>query len=173
MKAAHRNIKPCCKLSYYSRVLNNGTCTIIFFQPNFPYVRSLLGTVWLLLWANCLSCTFILNCTINRFKHFFSNCLNTKKNKNIKFVIISEVVRFHTIWRKMTFTISVMILKSESPGYHFTENTLLHKSYFSVFAYWTGTIKWASSSNRVELCINLSLITSAESCLIIFCIFWC
>ena len=104
MKAAHRNIKPCCKLSYYSRVLNNRTCTIIFFQPNFPYVRSLLGTVRLLLWTNFLSCTFILNCTINHLEHFFSNCFNKKKQKT-KFVIICEVVRFHTIWRKMTFTI--------------------------------------------------------------------
>ena len=30
---------------------------------------------------------------------------------------------------------SVMILKSVSLGYHFNKNTLLHKSYFSVFAY--------------------------------------
>ena len=41
---------------------------------------------------------------------------------------------------------SVMILKSVSPGYHFNKNTLLRKSYFSVFAYWTSTIKWTSSS---------------------------
>ena len=30
---------------------------------------------------------------------------------------------------------SVMILKSVSLGYHFNKNALLHKSYFSVFAY--------------------------------------
>ena len=106
MKAAHRNIKSCCKLPYYSRVLNNRTCKIIFLQPNFPYVRSLLATVrLLLLWTNFLSWTFILNCTINHFEHFFSNCFN--KRKHIKFVIICEVVRFHTIWRKMTFTIQL------------------------------------------------------------------
>ena len=56
---------------------------------------------------------------------------------------------------------SVMILKSVGPGYHFNKNTLLRKSYFSVFAYWTSTIKWPSSSNRVERCINSSVITSA------------
>ena len=80
MKAAHRNTKPCCKSPYYSRVLNNRTCTIIFFQLNVPYVRSLLGTVRLLLWTNFVSCTFILSRTINHFEHFFSNCFNKKKN---------------------------------------------------------------------------------------------
>ena len=65
---------------------------------------------------------------------------------------------------------SVMILKSVSPGYHFNKNALSYRSYISVFAYWTSTSKWASSfsSNRVERCINSSLITSALSSLSIF-----
>ena len=154
MKVAYRNIKPCCKLSYYSRVLNNRT--IIFFQPNFPYVMSLLGTVRLLLRTNFLSCTFILNCTINHLEHFFSNCLNKKKKKHY---LWGREVR-HNL-NENDIHSSVMILKSVSSGYNFNNNTLLRKSYFSVFAYWTSTIKWASSSNRVERCINSSVITSA------------
>ena len=80
--AAHHNIKPCCcKLPYYCRVLNNRTCTPIFFQPNFRYVRFLLGIVRLLLWTNFLSCTFILNCMVNHFEHFISNSFNNNNKK--------------------------------------------------------------------------------------------
>ena len=80
MKAAHRNIKPCCKLPYYSRVLDNCICTIIFSLPISTYLQSLLSTVRLLLWiTNFLSCAFIFNCTINHFEHFFSTIsINTK-----------------------------------------------------------------------------------------------
>ena len=158
-KAAHRNTEPCRKLPYYSRVLNNCTCAIVFFQLNVPYVRSLLGTERLLLWTNFLSCTFILNSMINHSEHFFSNCSNKRKTKTLNLLL------FVRLWGSTQFEgndihYSVMILKSVSPGYHFNKNTLLHKSYFSVFAYWTSSIKWASS-NRVEHCINSSQITSA------------
>ena len=102
VKAAHRNIKLCCKLPYYSRVVNDRTCTTIFFQPNFPYVRSLLGTVRLLLWTNFLSCTFILNCTINHFEHFFSNCFNKKKTLNfLLFVRLRGSAQFEGKWHSL------------------------------------------------------------------------
>ena len=105
----------------------------------------------------------------NHFEHFFSNCFNKKKN----------TLNFYDLWscevphnlKESDIHYSVMILKSVSPGYHFNQNTLLRKSYFIVFAYWTSTIKWASSSNCVERCINSSVITSAWGCLSIFCIF--
>ena len=123
---------------------------LFFFQPYFPYVRSLLGTARLLLWTNFLSCTFILNCTINHSEHFFSNCLNNNNKKNIKFLIICEVP--HNL-KENDIHYLVMILKSVSRGYHFNIGTL-------PFPYWTSTIKCASSSNRVKRCINWSLITS-------------
>ena len=138
MKAAHRNIKPCCKLPYYSRLLNNCTCTIILFQPNFPYERSLLGTIRLLLWTIFLCRTFILNWTINHFEHVFSNCFNKKKHSICYHLRCCEVP--HNL-KENDIRYSVIILKSVSPGYHFNKNALRCKSSFSVFAYWTSTVK--------------------------------
>ena len=70
-----------------------------FFQSNFPHVQSLLGTVRLLLWTNFLSCTFILNCTINHFEHFFSNCFDKKKTLNLLlFVRLWGSTQFEEKW---------------------------------------------------------------------------
>ena len=116
MKAALRNIKLYSKSPHYIRVLNNRACTIIFFQSSFPYVRSLLGTVPLLLWTNFLSCTFILNCAINQFEHFLSNCFNKKKQKKtLNLLLFCEVS--HNL-KENDNHYSIMILKSVSPGYH-------------------------------------------------------
>ena len=159
MKVGHRNIKPCCKLPCYSRILNYRTCKIIFFQPNIPYVQSLLGTVQLLLWIKLLSCTFILNGTINHFEHFFSNCFNKPKTKTcnlLLFVRLWGSAQSEGKWHSLFSDDSEI----RSPGYHFNKNTLLQKVIFVFLP--TGLVLLNELfSNRMQRCIYSSLMTDA------------
>ena len=159
MKVGHRNIKPCCKLPCYSRILNYRTCKIIFSSQIFHtynpywvlydyYYGSIFSPVHLFWTVRfiILSISFQTVSINQKQKHEICYCLwGCEVPHNLK---------------ENDIHYSVMIPKSVSPGYHFNKNTLLQKVIFVFLP--TGLVLLNELfSNRMQRCINSSLMTGA------------